>query len=134
MNVADLIKALQAVPNPAVTDVVMAPANRLAGALTAATGSMAATAHGLAVGDRVLLAEVVTTTGAIASAVGDVLYVITVTDANNFICSATAGGAALTGTTNGTYVAFAVDPAAVSVAAATSGGIEATDGGAVNLT
>lgn len=136
-TVADLIKALQAVPHTSA--VVVAQPSLLAGALTAATGTFAATAHGLAVGDRVHLRTVTTTTGAVADAAGTIVFVKTVPNANSFTVAATAGGAALTGTTNGTYTASPAD-ASVDVTAATSTGIQADgpgvatiDPGTVNL-
>lgn len=130
-TVSELIRDLQTVPNPTATAVDI-QTRQFSGVLTAATGSLAATAHGLAVGDRVFLRSVTTTTGPIAAAAGTTVYVKTVTDANNFITSATPGGAALTGTTDGTYTANPAD-ASVDQSGAVSAGIESTDAGVVQL-
>lgn len=129
-TVAELIKALQATPNLN-AQVISTPAI-FAGATTAATASVAATAHGLSVGDRVMCASITTTTGLAA---GDVFFVKTVTDANNVILSTSRGGAAASWTTNGTGVFVRADLQAPSFASAVSGGIDqaTNDSGTVDV-
>lgn len=116
---AELIKALQAVPN--LNAQAISTPQVFSGNTTAATASCAFTAHGLAVGDRVMVVDVTTTTG-VAS--GDVLFVKTVTDANNVIFSTSRGGAAASWTTNGSIRMVRADLKAPAVSALVSGGID----------
>lgn len=129
-TVAELIKALQATPNLN-AQAISTPAI-FSGNTTAATASLAVTAHGLSVGDRIMVVNVTTTTGVAA---GDVLFVKTVTDANNVILSTSRGGAAASWTTDGSLRAVRADLKAPSFASAVSGGIDqaTNDSGTVDV-
>jgi hypothetical protein len=71
----------------------------LTATIVAATGVFTTSAHGYAIGDRVVLSVLATTTGL---SILTYYYVITVPSSTTFTLSATSGGSALTLTTNGT--------------------------------
>lgn len=83
---------------------VQAGTNLGAITITAATATLTFNqVHGLVVGDRVVLGTITSTTGLTA---GTTYYVITVPTTTTVTISATAGGAALTLTTNGSAVSL----------------------------
>lgn len=132
MNVAELLRDLQAVPNPAVTTVVAG-----AGATVIAAGDFTggasedlftATAHGFEDDDVVaLVAE--SAAGVVTGAVGDT-FVIGDAAANTFRLYDSAG-TLIENTADGTAVFARVSGATVDTSGATEGGIELTDGGTV---
>ncbi len=71
----------------------------LAATIVASTGVFTTAAHGYAIGDRVVLSALASTTGL---AVLTYYYVLTVPSSTTFTLSATSGGSALSLTTNGT--------------------------------
>lgn len=71
----------------------------LTASIVAATGVFTTATHGFAIGDRVVLSVLASTTGI---AINTYYYVITVPASTTFTLSATSGGSALTLTTNGT--------------------------------
>jgi hypothetical protein len=71
----------------------------LTATIVAATGVFTTAAHGYAIGDRVVLSVLATTTGI---SILTYYYVLTVPSSTTFTLSATSGGSALTLTTNGT--------------------------------
>ena len=71
----------------------------LTASIVAATGVFTTATHGYAIGDRVVLSVLATTTGL---SINTYYYVITVPSSTTFTLSATSGGSALSLTTNGT--------------------------------
>jgi hypothetical protein len=71
----------------------------LTASIVAATGVFTTATHGYAIGDRVVLSALATTTGI---TILTYYYVLTVPSSTTFTLSATSGGAALTLATNGT--------------------------------
>lgn len=71
----------------------------LTATIVAATGVFTTAAHGYAIGDRVVLSVLATTTGI---SILTYYYVLTVPSSTTFTLSATSGGSALTLTSNGT--------------------------------
>lgn len=72
-----------------------------AGTIVASTGVITTPAHGLAIGDQVVLGTITGTTGITA---GTTYFVRTVPSSTTFTLSATSGGSALTLTTDGSTI------------------------------
>lgn len=105
LTVAQLIKRLQESPNMS-AEVRMGAGTNLIGTATAATDTMAITAHGLVAGDRVRCVAIAG--GAAGLTVGNSYYVIaTGLTANAFLVSATDGGAQVDITSDSTGVGVA---------------------------
>lgn len=134
MNVDDLIKALQVVPNPSATEVRLNEADMVvaAGDFTGGTpeDEFNLTAHGLVDGDRVqLLYE--SAAGVVTGAIGDV-FIIKIVDANSFQLT-TDGTTVVENTADGTAIFINLTDLAVSLSGAEEAGIDEDDAGFVEI-
>lgn len=134
MYVDELIKALQVVPNPSVTEVRVNDARMLvaAGDFTGGTpeDEFNATAHGVVDGDRLLLLYE-SAAGVVTGAIGDV-FIAKIVDANSFQLT-TDGTTVVENTADGTAIFLNLTDLAVSTSGAAQEGIESADAGFVEI-